>query len=58
MANLDLIIRNANVATSESEFVCDIGVIAGQICQIGEIYQTADEVLDATGFLITPGGGR
>ena len=58
MANLDLIIRNANVATSESEFIFDIGVVAGQICQIGEINQTADEELDATGFLITPGGGR
>lgn len=57
MANLDLIIRNANVATSENRFVCDIGVVAGQICQIGEINQTADEELDTTGFLITPGGG-
>ena len=56
MANLDLIIRNANVATSESGFVCDIGVVAGQICQIGEINKTAEEELDATGFLITPGG--
>ena len=56
MGNMDLIIRNANVATSQSRFVCDIGVVAGQIYQIGEINKTAEKELDATGFLITPGG--
>ncbi|HET6619014.1 MAG TPA: dihydropyrimidinase [Dongiaceae bacterium] len=54
--SLDLLIRNGTVATAGDVVRCDIGIRGGRIVALGEQPGTADEVIDATGRLVTPGG--
>jgi dihydropyrimidinase len=56
MSEFDLIIRNAEIATADSQFCSDIGVRNGTICDLGTILGTAPQEMDARGLLITPGG--
>ena len=52
----DLIIRNATVATASDLFRCDIGIKDGHIAALGDDLGRAEQVIDAAGKLVTPGG--
>jgi dihydropyrimidinase len=54
--SFDLLIRNGTVATAGDVVRCDIGIRGGRIVALGEQLGPADEVIDATGRLVTPGG--
>jgi dihydropyrimidinase len=56
MAKLDLKIVNGTVATAADTFRCDIGVRDGRIALLGDDLPDAEEVIDATGRLVVPGG--
>ena len=56
MAMLDLVIRNATVATAEDTFGADIGVRDGLIVELGEVGEAGTQEIDATGKLVLPGG--
>lgn len=56
MAELDLIVRNANIATATESFHGDIGVKDGRIVLLGQLDAPAARVIDAGGRLVTPGG--
>jgi len=56
LAEFDLIIRNADIATSEDRFTGAIAVKDGVIDALGTIDGAAAEEIDAGGALITPGG--
>ena len=52
----DLIIKNADIATAADRFVCDIGVRDGKIAALAQGLEGADQVVDATGYVVLPGG--
>ena len=53
----DLIIRNANVVSSEKTQVCDVGVANGKIVSVGNLLSgIAKEHVDARGLHLLPGG--
>ncbi|KQZ47867.1 dihydropyrimidinase [Rhizobium sp. Root149] len=52
----DTIIRNGTVATASDTFVCDIGIRDGRIAALSTGLEGADEVIDATGLFVLPGG--
>ncbi|HEU4825130.1 MAG TPA: amidohydrolase family protein, partial [Dongiaceae bacterium] len=54
--SFDLLIRKGTVATAGDVVRCDIGIRGGRIVALGEQLGPADEVIDATGRLVTPGG--
>jgi dihydropyrimidinase len=56
MAELDLVIRNARVATASDTFACDIGIRAGRIALLGEGLPAGKREIDAAGRTVTPGG--
>ncbi|HEY6640941.1 dihydropyrimidinase [Povalibacter sp.] len=56
MSELDLIIRNAEVATATDVFVGDIGIANGKVAQLGTVTADARRIIDARGRLMTPGG--
>jgi dihydropyrimidinase len=56
MAELDLIIKNANIATATESFIGDIGIRNGRIALLGELDYGAAQVIDAERRLVTPGG--
>lgn len=56
MPNFDLIIRNGTIATASDSYKADIGIRDGRITAIGEALTGADEMVDATGKLVLPGG--
>jgi dihydropyrimidinase len=56
MSAFDLIVRGGTVATGSDTFACDIGVRAGRIAALGHDLGSADEVIDAGGRLVLPGG--
>lgn len=53
---LDLVIRNARVATASDTFACDIGIRAGRIALLGEGLPAGTREIDAAGRTVTPGG--
>ncbi len=53
---LDLVIRNARVATASDTFACDIGIRAGRIALLGEGLPAGRHEIDAAGRTVTPGG--
>jgi dihydropyrimidinase len=55
-ADFDLVIRNAKVATASDTFMSDIGVIGGQIVQMGVELSKGEREIDAQGRITTPGG--
>jgi dihydropyrimidinase len=61
MGDLDLIVRNADIATAADRYQADIGVRGGRIVTINEVIR-ADALriggheIDAAGRLVTPGG--
>ncbi|MFP5406665.1 MAG: amidohydrolase family protein, partial [Gammaproteobacteria bacterium] len=53
---LDLVVRNALVATAADTFLCDIGIAAGTVTMLGEQLPRAADEIDAAGRYVTPGG--
>ncbi|HEX7888449.1 MAG TPA: dihydropyrimidinase [Ramlibacter sp.] len=53
---LDLVIRNARVATASDTFAADIGIRAGRIALLGEALPAGKREIDAAGRTVTPGG--
>ncbi|HEY1362572.1 MAG TPA: dihydropyrimidinase [Xanthobacteraceae bacterium] len=56
MAELDLVVRNATVATAADVFRADIGVVGGRIEAIGARLGAGRSEIDAGGRIVTPGG--
>lgn len=56
MRKFDTIIRGGTVATASDTFACDVGIRGGRIAALGEDLGAADQVIDATGHLVLPGG--
>lgn len=56
MAELDLIVKNARIATATEAFDGDIGIKDGKIVLLGRIDFPSTRVIDAGGRLVTPGG--
>ena len=57
MSNFDVIIRGGTIVDGSggAPYVADLAVKDGKIAQIGTIEGSADEVIDATGKIVTPG---
>ncbi|HET8747101.1 MAG TPA: dihydropyrimidinase [Ramlibacter sp.] len=53
---LDLVLRNAHVATASDTFACDIGIRGGRIALLGEGLPAGAREIDAAGRTVTPGG--
>lgn len=53
---LDLVVRNAKVATAGDTFTADIGIKDGRIVLLGEHLPGAASEIDAAGRVVTPGG--
>lgn len=56
MAELELVVRNARVATATELFDSDIGIARGRIAALGPRLPRAAREIDAAGRLVTPGG--
>ena len=54
--NMDLIIKNGTVVTDSEIFKADIGISNGKIELVGQGLNDADQIIDATGQYIMPGG--
>jgi len=52
----DTIIRGGTVATASDTFSCDVGIKDGRIAALGVDLGAANEIIDASGKLILPGG--
>ena len=53
---MDLVVKNATVATATDTFVGDIGIRDGRIALLGQFDASSQRVIDAGGRLVTPGG--
>lgn len=53
---LDLVIKNAKVATASDVFMADIGIKDGTIVMLGSHLPDALKTIDAAGRVVTPGG--
>ncbi|MEC5293120.1 MULTISPECIES: dihydropyrimidinase [unclassified Aurantimonas] len=56
MAKFDTVIRDGTVATASDVYPADLGIRAGKIVAIGSDLDDADEIIDASGRLVLPGG--
>ncbi len=56
MASFDTIIRGGQVATASDVFSCEIGIRDGRIAALGHDLGSADEIIDAAGRWVLPGG--
>jgi dihydropyrimidinase len=56
MARMDLVVRNARLATESGERRCDIGVADGRVAALGEDLPKGAREIDAGGGLVLPGG--
>jgi dihydropyrimidinase len=54
--SFDLVIRGGTVATASDTFCCDVGVKAGRITALGQELGPSQEVVEAAGLLVLPGG--
>lgn len=52
----DTVIRNGTVVTASDTFVSDVGIKDGRIVALAADLQDADEIIDATGLFVLPGG--
>lgn len=52
----DTIIRHGTVVTASDTFKCDVGIRDGRIAALAADLTDADEVIDATGLFVLPGG--
>ena len=56
MAAFDTVIRHGTVATASESFKADVAIKNGRIVSLGESLTDADDIVDATGMLVLPGG--
>jgi dihydropyrimidinase len=56
MAAFDTVIRHGTIVTASETCKADVGIRDGRIVSIGEALTDADEIVDATGMLVLPGG--
>lgn len=56
MPTFDTIIRGGTIATASDTYAASIGIRDGRIAAIGDDLGHADEVIDASGLLVLPGG--
>src|SRR6516164_1927950 len=56
MRTLDTIVRGGRVVTASDTVACDVGIRDGKIVALGDDLGVADEVIDARGRLVLPGG--
>jgi dihydropyrimidinase len=56
MGAFDTVIRHGTVATASETFKADVAIKDGRIVSIAETLTDADDVVDATGMLVLPGG--
>jgi dihydropyrimidinase len=54
--SFDTIIRNGTVVTASDTFRCDLGIRNGRITAMAENLHVADEIIDASGLYVMPGG--
>ena len=54
--HFDTVIRHGTVVTASDTFVSDIGIKDGRITALADELSDADEVIDATGLFVLPGG--
>ncbi|MDM7981562.1 MAG: dihydropyrimidinase [Rhizobium sp.] len=54
--HFDTVIRNGTVVTASDSFVSDVGIKDGRIVALATDLTDADEVIDATGLFVLPGG--
>lgn len=52
----DTVIRKGTVVTASDTFVCDVGIKDGRIVALATGLTDADDVIDATGLFVLPGG--
>ncbi len=52
----DTVIRHGTVVTASDTFVSDVGIRDGRIAALAAELTDADEVIDATGLFVLPGG--
>jgi len=52
----DTVIRHGTVVTASDTFVSDVGIKDGRIAALAATLTDADEVIDATGLYVMPGG--
>jgi dihydropyrimidinase len=52
----DTVIRHGTVVTASDTFVSDVGIKHGQIVALAAELTDADEIIDATGLFVLPGG--
>ncbi len=52
----DTVIRNGTVVTASDTFVSDVGIKNGKIAALAAELTDADEIIDATGLFVLPGG--
>ncbi|MBR0554371.1 dihydropyrimidinase [Ciceribacter sp. L1K23] len=52
----DTVIRNGTVVTASDTFVSDVGIKDGRITALANGLTEADDVIDATGLFVLPGG--
>src|SRR3954462_10864659 len=52
----DTVIRHGTVVTASDTFVSDVGIKDGRIAALAADLTDADEVIDATGLFVMPGG--
>ena len=53
---LDLVVRNARVATSGDQFDCDLGIAGGRVVAMAARLPAGAREIDAAGRFVTPGG--
>ena len=56
MAQYDLVVRNARLATAADTMHCDIGISAGRIMALAQSLAQGKSEFDAAGKWVTPGG--
>ncbi|MEM6634751.1 MAG: dihydropyrimidinase [Pseudomonadota bacterium] len=56
MAQLDTIIKGGTIVTASDRFSGDLGIRDGRIVQIADELEGAEEVIDASGLMVLPGG--
>jgi dihydropyrimidinase len=56
MAAFDLVIKGGMVATAADTFAADVGVKDGRVVALADALAGAEEVIDARGKLVLPGG--
>src|ERR1700741_3231800 len=56
MTRLDTTILVGRVATASDTVACDVGIRGGRIVALGEDLGAADDIIDARGRLVLPGG--